>query len=128
MKSLSTPLRKQSSLLPIPHKKAPLVLFYLCGRGRSLDYRRGCFSVRKLTWKSLSTPLRKQSSLLPIPHKKAPLVLFYLCGIRESVTLVDILLLVRQAHHCKISHSLDLHSGWPLRGLRQPSVRLSSPH
>ena len=49
-----------------------------------------------------------------------------MCTIQDSVTLMDILFLVRQAHHHKISHSLDPHSGWPLRGLRQPSVRILS--
>ena len=42
----------------------------------------------------------------------------------ESVTLVDILSLVRKAHHHKISHSLDPHSGArTVVRLRAPSVR-----
>ena len=62
------------------------------------------------------------------PHKKKGRLttdsFFNVWRWRESVTLVDILFLVRKAHHHKISHSLDLHSGArTVVRLRAPSVR-----
>jgi hypothetical protein len=45
-----------------PDKK--LLLEFYCRGAGILDYRRGCFSVRKLTWKSLSNPVANKAVYL----------------------------------------------------------------